>query len=162
MVIKKMKYVSDLHIIIREQQKIPVERWDIPVHSFEVEGGANRMINLKSTDEISISSEFEQARMHKNIIFYIPPTKDFLGVKLVGLRDNTLVLFELTFAISVYSGNRMTQMLRITSEFSSVRETPTPVGGTPPLLQTKIRLVRPQLFYGKFDTQRKKMVHKEI
>lgn len=45
----------------------------IPLKSFQVIGGAARTIELRTTDDISISSEFEQARSYKNITLYLPP-----------------------------------------------------------------------------------------
>ena len=165
----KMKYEAELYIITREGQKdkngnpVAVERIDIPVHSFEVEGGANRKINLASTDEVSISSEFEQARAHTNFIFYIPPTRDFLSVKLMNLSTaGSWQLFDITFVINIYSRGKKIQTLRIMSEMASLREPPTPVGSTPPLLMAKVRLVRPEMLHGQFDPKLRKIIHKKI
>lgn len=75
----------------------------IPVHYFEVEGGASRKIDLTSTGEFSIATEFEQARIYSNFIFYIPPTKDFLAAKLINLSDTKGKHFNFSFSVSVYS-----------------------------------------------------------
>jgi hypothetical protein len=164
-----MKYEAELYIITRGDQMnkngnpVVVERIDIPVHSFEVEGGANRKINLASTDEVSISSEFEQARAHTNFIFYVPPTKDFLALKLMNLSvAGNWQVFHFTFAVHVYSRGKKIQTLRIMSEMASLREPPTPIGKTPPLLMTKVRLVRPEMLHGQYDPKLKKIIHKKI
>lgn len=162
------KYEAELYIITRERVDAKgnpigdVERINIPVHSFEVEGGANRKINLTSTDEMSISSEFEQARAHANFIFYVPPTKDFLAVKLMNLSTTNFQLFDFTFVVSAYSNGKMIKTLRIISEMASFREAPTPVGNTPPLLMVKVRLVKPDLMHGQYDPKRKIIVHQKI
>ena len=162
-----MKYVSELYIITH--QKVDKsgnpfgteERVNIPVHSFEVEGGANRKINLNSTDEITVSSEFEQARSNSNFVFYIPPTKDFLAVKIMDLQKNS-IQFDLDFVVSVYSKGKITQTLRFSSDSAWFFQTPVPEGGTPPLLKTKVRFSGSQLLHGKLDPKRKKIVHREI
>jgi hypothetical protein len=51
------------------------------ISSFSVVGGASRSINLDSTDDISISSELEQARQYKNITLFMPPTKDHVDMQ---------------------------------------------------------------------------------
>ncbi len=164
-----MKYEAELYIITKQGTDTkgnpvgnPVERINVPVHSFEVEGGASRKINLTSTNESSISSEFEQARTHTNFIFYIPPTKDFLAVKLISLSTPNWQLFEFTFVVNTYSKGKKIQTLRITSEMASFREPPAPIGSTPPLLMAKVRLVRPELLHGQLDPKRKIIVHKKI
>ena len=156
-----MKYKAELYIITRMDQS-NIERIDIPVHSFEVEGGANRKINLNAADDVSISSEFEQARTFGNFILYIPPTKDFLALKLLGLSGNNYELFEFTFVVSMYSSGRKIQTLRITSEMASFREPPIPIGSKPPLLMAKVRLVRPEILHGHFDPKLHRIIHQKI
>ncbi len=163
-----MKYKAELYIITHEQKdnsgKIirDVERLNIPVHSFEVEGGANRKINLTSADEISVSSEFEQARMNKNIIFYIPPTKDFLALKLIDLRKNGPESFDIDFVISVYSRGKLISTLRLSSDVAWFFRHPAPEGKTPPLLKAWVRFTQAQLLHGQLDPRRKKIVHRQI
>jgi hypothetical protein len=166
----KFKYQAELYIITREQVDhkghpvdIPIERINIPVHSFEVEGGANRKIDLTSASETSISSEFEQARIYTNFIFYIPPTKDFMVVKLINLSSGkNSQLFEFTFVVSTLSNGKVIQTLRMTAEMASFRESPSPIGSTPPLLMAKVRLVSPKLLYGHFEPKMRRLIHTEI
>ena len=153
-----MKYKPELYIITKED---PIERINIPIRSFEVVGGANRTINFNSTDEISISSEFEQARTYKHIIFLIPPTQDFLAVKLINLNHN-FQFFDMTFAVSIYSGGKMIQSLRLSSEGAWFMTAPSPVGSSPPSLKAQVKFHEAHLLYGKFEGRYKKVVYKEI
>ena len=163
-----MKYKSQLYIITHGTHDSAgnligdPERLDIPVHSFEVDGGANRKINLSSTNEIAISSEFEQARINKNITFYIPPTKDFLALKLIDLRKNGPETFDITFVISMYSKGKVIQTLRISTDVAWFLRLPAPEGGTPPLLKAMVRFHSVQLLHGQYDPKRKKLVHTQI
>ncbi len=163
-----MKYKAELYIITHERTdnsgKVirEVERIDIPVNSFEVDGGANRKINLATVDEVSVSSEFEQARSLKNIIFYIPPTKDFLALKLIDLTRDGLEGFDITFAISMYSNGQLIKALRISSNFAFFIKPPAPEGKTPPLLKAWVRFNTAQLLYGQLDPKLKKLIHKEM
>lgn len=163
-----MKYKAELYIITHEQTdqsgKVirEVERIDIPVNSFEVDGGANRKIDLTTVDEVSVSSEFEQARSLKNIIFYIPPTKDFLALKLIDLTKNGPERFAITFVISIYSNGQLIKALRISAEHAWFTKTPAPEGKTPPLLKAWVRFNIAQLLYGQLDPKLKKLVHKEM
>lgn len=161
------RYEFEMYIITKEDPKNKdksIERLNIPVHSFEVDGGAKRKLNLKEIDEISVSSEFEQARMFKNIIFYIPPTKDFLALKIIDLRSPMISFFEMTFVVNIYSGGMRTQTLRFHNSSAWFVRVPAPVGSTPPLLKAEVHFhsENTQLMHGKYDTKRKKIVHKEI
>jgi hypothetical protein len=162
-----MKYKAELYIITHQQTdkdgKIirDVERINIPLHSFEVDGGANRKIELNSADEISVSSEFEQARVHKNIIFYVPPTKDFLAVKLVDI-GRTPEWFDITLVISIFSNGKLIKALRFSSGQAWFSRTPAPEGKTPPLLKGIVRFHESQLLHGQFDPKLKKFVHRAI
>lgn len=49
----------------------------VPINYFAVKGGANRLIDLTSADDISLVSELEQARKLRNITIYLPPSKNF-------------------------------------------------------------------------------------
>lgn len=162
-----MEYKSELYIIshARKDQDGKLiqeaEKLDIPVDSFEVDGGANRRINLKSTSEISVSSEFEQARVHKNIIFYIPPSKDFLALKLTDLRKDGPEWFNLVFVISIYSQGKLLKTLRISSLRAWFVRSPAPEG-SPPLLKAIVRFQDAQLFHGQLDPSGKKIVQEQV
>src|SRR5690349_797385 len=107
------KYRAELHIIPHDNgQDMPTEKLVFPIQAFEVDGGANRKINLGSreTDEISVASEFEQARANKNLVFYIAPTPDFRAIKLIQLGH---AFFDMNFTLDIYLGHIKTQSLWI-------------------------------------------------
>ena len=76
-----MTYRAKLNYAVYEDDKELASRRLIAVDSFEVDGGAFRTIKLKSTDDISISSELEQARTYKNVNLFLPSTKDGTDVE---------------------------------------------------------------------------------
>lgn len=160
-----MKYEGELHIITKEDpndKDKSIEKLVFPIDSFEVDGGANRKIVLKSADDVSVTSEFEQARSHKNLVFYIPPMKDFQAAKLIALRAGGLQFFEMNFTLNIYSGGKKIQSLWIGTENAWLLKTPTPEGSTPPVLRADIRFGNVDLLHGKYDPKRKKIVHKAI
>jgi hypothetical protein len=161
----KTKFEPELYITTRQRIDAngkAVAATDIlliPVHSFEVEGGANRKINLASVTEGVIFSEFEQARNYQTLIFYIPPTKDFLGVKLMNLAGKNWHPFDFIFSVSVFTDGKRTQILSLSSRGASLRETPVPVGSTPALLMLKVRVTKPDLTHGQLDPKTKEMIN---
>jgi hypothetical protein len=125
------------------------------VDFFEVDGGANRKIDLDSTDEFNIGSEFEQARIYKNIIFYIRADSD--SHKLIELSKSDKKDFFMSFSASVYSEAKLIRKVEIQSSATNFAETPIPVGKTPPLLKAKMILNRITLLIGLFDEKRNVM-----
>ena len=138
----------------------PTDLLDVPIHAFEVEGGANRKIETGAPNAISIASEMEQARSFKNITFYVLPTNNFLGVKLVGQRSPHIRFFDLTFEVGVYSGKVLTQNLFMHCARAWFVRVPTPMGGTPPLLQASVHFHSDsvKLRHGKYDAKKKVLV----
>src|SRR5262245_54034395 len=104
-----MKYEAELVILPwTADDGRPFEKASVPVKSFSVDGGANRTIDLKSTDDVSVASELEQARTHENLTVFIPPTNDFRAVKLVQLypAGGPGKIFSFTFVVCVYVKGR--------------------------------------------------------
>lgn len=163
-----VKYKYQLFIITQEQKDKSgriirrSERINIPVDFFEVDGGADRKIDVTSGDEISIGLEFEQARIYKNIVFYIPPTKDFLAVKLIDLRKNGPEQFSITFAIGVYIDGALSRSLVFSSESAWLFGHPELSDGKSPLLKMRVRFNNLLLIYGHFDPKLKRVNYKEI
>ena len=58
----------------------------VQVNYFSVKGGAKRIIDRTATDDISLVSEFEQARSFKNIFFIYRPAATSNGSILRKLR----------------------------------------------------------------------------
>jgi hypothetical protein len=162
-----MQYKSELYISVREHKdkdgKVTQagQKLNIPVNLFEVDGGTNRKIDLGSPDEFSVGNEFEQARNYKNIIFYIPPTNDFVGVKLMELRSSGITYFDMIFAISTYSNGKLIKTHRFSAELAWLFRVPS-VEGAPPLLKAWVRYHDAQLAYGQLDPKRGMIVHQHI
>src|SRR5215203_2405173 len=86
---KEMKYKSFFHFFVTDGNSDKYVNLNLAVDSFEVNGGASRVVDLKTTDDISLASEFEQARAFKNITLYLPPTSDHMD------RDAALALSDI-------------------------------------------------------------------
>ena len=111
---------------------------------------------------VALVSEFEQARNYKTMIFYIPPTKDFLALKLMNLATKNWQLFDFIFGVSIFSNGKLTQALSIISRAASLRETPVPVSGTPALMRLKVRVKNPDLSHGQFDAKTNQMINNRL
>lgn len=70
----------------------------IPVSFFGVKGGAKRIIDLTVSDDLSLVSEFEQARSFKNIALYLPPTSNFEWLDLTEISIHRLSFLMVFFA----------------------------------------------------------------
>lgn len=164
----KIRYKSELEIILANTIKVwgsshdLEQRISVPVHSFEVTGGTNRKINLASADEVNVALEFEQARTFKNLVFYIPPTNDFLSLKLVELANQQGREFAFYFFVAVYSGGKLTSGYSIETNSAYFLGTPAPIGSTPPLLRAKLKINSPFLSYGKADKKNGEVRLEEI
>lgn len=128
------------------------ERYDVPVHSFEVSGGAYRFIKLSSTDDISISSELEQARALKNLTLYLPPTKDGTDMEVALELTNVALLkapFTLALSVERYSGGKMLEGLALIAESATLKTRPWVVPLK--LLMVEIKLPSAKLYRGKIQ-----------
>jgi hypothetical protein len=97
-----MKYKSFFHFFVSDGDSSKYVNLDLTVDSFEVHGGASRVIDLKTTDDISISSEFEQARALKNITLYLPPTSDYTDRNAaLALNDIAINKLKVNVMVSV-------------------------------------------------------------
>jgi hypothetical protein len=137
----------------------PVSVEGFPVHGFEVNGGAARIINLDATDDISITSEFEQARRYENIILYLPPAKDFSVLKLVELRNGGIKHFNLLFEVDITSSGTKIQSVSLYATGAWLQKYPTPVGKKAAFLSLAIGFHGASLVHGRLD--RKKHVYNE-
>lgn len=162
------KYRFKLYIFTnpdKSEKDKPEEVLLAPIDSFEVEGGATRKIEINSTNDISLSAEFEQARMYKTITFYILPTKNFLGVKLMELRSPAVIKhFDFTFVVNTYFKGILSQTLRLQCFQAWFRKSPTPIGSTPPLLKAEagFHADKVKLLHGKYDQTQKKLIEEEV
>jgi hypothetical protein len=83
----------------------------LPVSYFGVNGGAKRIIDLTSADDLSLVSEFEQARSFKNISLYLPSTKNFEWLDLTEIS-----IHRLQFVMYFFTQGKIGQT--ITHEFT--------------------------------------------
>jgi hypothetical protein len=138
------------------------ERYGGFVDFFEVDGGADRKIEISSALDFHISSEFEQARIYKNIILYMRPGGDTFA-KLLDLSKSGKKDFFMGFTVLVWSDTgHFTRQMEIQSFATNFAGTPIPVGKTPPLLKMKMMMNRIQLNIGRFDEKRKVMYLESI
>lgn len=110
-----MKYKAYLNFqVAGDDDQNLYKNSNLPVAAFQVDGGASRIIKLKSTDDISLVSELEQARTFGNLYFYLSGTKGSKDMKAaVDLNaiahDETT--FQLLFIVERYSGGKLLEGL---------------------------------------------------
>jgi hypothetical protein len=126
----------------------------VAISSFSVVGGSRRTINLKATNDFSISSEFEQARQYKNITLFMPPTSGGDDMKVaVELTENAgtknpLILY---FDIEKYANGKRIEMFRIIDFGASIKKPPQIVAEG--LLMIEVSLGTPQIGYGESNSK---------
>jgi hypothetical protein len=128
------------------------------VDSFEVDGGADRKIEIGTAVDFNISSEFEQARAYKNIILYIKADSE--SHKLLELSKSGKKDFFMFFAVLVSSDEgHFIRKVEIQSSATNFAGTPIPVGKT---LKAKMTLNEIRLLVGVYDEKRKVMHSESI
>ena len=160
-----IRYQSNLQIVnYLKNAKLndKPEVFHVPVHSFEVDGGTERRIDLTSSDELTIGSEFEQARTYTNFVFYILPTKDFMAVRLMNIAQTNGKHFNLTFNVSVIADGKVIRKLNLESYAARFLEAPLYVAGEPPLLKARVRLQYIRLEHGQSNGQDNSITYKQI
>lgn len=88
-----------------------------------VEGGAKRTINLTSADDISLVSEFEQARSFKNIWLYLAPAQNFEWLDLTKVAFHKLPI-SIAFFTFGNIGNTPVRSLKILCTNAKINEIP--------------------------------------
>ena len=154
----KMSYGASLLIVVRPAvsgKAARPEELRFPVRSFQVAGGAHRKIELSSTNEGSIGSEFEQARIYKNVILYLGSGAGSPSAELVNLSKSGRKDFSMSFTVSVYDdrGNPV-RRYDLQSFATNFAEIPAPAGNTPPSLRARLLLSSPRVLHGRRDEQR--------
>ena len=74
----------------------------VPVSLFLVQGGAKRIIDLTSTDDLSLVSEFEQTRNFKNDSLYLSPTQNFEWLDLTEVA-----IYKLPISIAFFTNGNI-------------------------------------------------------
>ena len=95
----------------------------IPVSYFSVKGGAKRIIDLSATDDLSLVSEFEQARSFKNISLFLPPTKNFEWLDLTEISIHHLPVIIYFFAQGKV-GKTITHEFTLSCKNAEITESP--------------------------------------
>jgi hypothetical protein len=122
------------------------------ISAFSVVGGAHRSINLDSTDDVSISSELEQARQYKNITLFMLPTHahDDMDVAMnlvnIALEKSTLWV---DFFIAKFANGKVIEELRLICADTTIIRPPALVAQH--LLMIELQLPSVTLSHGKPD-----------
>jgi hypothetical protein len=148
-----VKYKSFLDYYYEFDDLLYNKGQSIPIISFSVEGGANRKIYLASSSDISITSEMEQARAHKNITLFMPPTKNHVdmeaAVELIGIALNKPADFGIDFWVEKRLGNNQLERLSLHEENPALIKRPTVIAGH--LLMIEVSLPDAFLELGKWQ-----------
>lgn len=143
-----MKYKASFKYIVGEDGD--ELKNTVPIYAFQVDGGANRNVRLKSTNDISIASEMEQARSFKNIRLYLSPTKDHKDMQtaldLTAAVTKKLPLLTI-LDIRKYSGGKFIGGLWLNDPQSSIRTEPYKTHAK--FLVVEIALLSAMLFHGR-------------
>jgi hypothetical protein len=150
-------YHGSLKIIVQKlikgKREWTPESLGFGVDSFEVDGGADRKIEVSSGIDFHISSEFEQARSYKNIILYVQAGSE--SHKLLELSKSDKKDFFMFFAVLVWSDEgHFIRQIEIQSSATNFAGTPIPVGKT---LKAKMILNGIKLNVGVYDEKRNVM-----
>ena len=95
----------------------------VPLSYFSVAGGATRKIKLSTTDDLSLSSELEQARRFSNIRLYLSPKSVFSSGELIQIAAKNIT-FGMTVAVSCRFGKTVSQSLLFGSKDARLVEMP--------------------------------------
>ena len=127
-------------------------KFSVSANSFSVVGGASRTINLNSTNDISITSELEQARQYKNITVFMPPSptsEDMeVAVELIDCAlKKTVLIFD--FHVSKYSNGRMIEELNLVDAKATISKTPSIVANRSLMIEVSLpSAILTDAFYG--------------
>lgn len=127
---------------------------DIPVSSFFVIGGSTRVIGLRSTGDNTLSAEFEQARIYKNLQLDISSPKNAVSVT-ADLMEMAFkkAAFNLTFVVQAYSGRIKVSSLLLFCHNATLKQNPIPQPGNSLALDISIPDV--SLYHGGLNNRRK-------
>lgn len=158
-----MSYKCELHYSINEGDEYITGRTNIPVRFFQVDGGANRFIKVSATDDVNIAAEFEEAGAHKNVILYLPPTKDGndmeTALELTGVALDKKLSLNMSLDIEKHSGGRMIESFVLAENAATLKQRPFIVGSQ--MLKVELRLPAAKWYRGKPDKKNKNVVNLE-
>lgn len=123
----------------------------VDVSLFKVKGGAKRVVDLTSTDDISLVSELEQARTFKNLVLYLPPASDFEWLDLIEIATHKLPV-SMRFIAFGHIGNTLTQSFVLASKTASITGIPIKkISEKKLLLEVKLAISDIRLIHGSHD-----------
>lgn len=118
-----IQYAAGLSYKAVKLNEISMMEGTFEVTSFAVKGGAKRLIELSSTDEVSLISEFEQARSFKNLIVFLSAGDIFSVNDLRHLVKNNQSV-SINFGVTEYRNKIFSQTLLLTCEKAKIVENP--------------------------------------
>lgn len=125
----------------------------VDVSLFKVKGGAKRVVDLTSTDDISLVSELEQARTFKNLVLYLSPAKDFEWLDLIEIATHKLPV-SMKFIAFGQVRNTLTQSFVLASKTASITEIPVKkISEKKLLLELKLAISDVRLIHGSHDKE---------
>jgi hypothetical protein len=124
----------------------------VPVAQFAVKGGAKRKINFNLTDDISLVSEFEQARSFKNISLYLPRTKGFEWHNLWEIAEHGLPV-SIAFFTSGNVGQTVKHQFTLVCQNAQITDQPSREidWGNNDVLRVSLSLPDIKLVHGSFQ-----------
>lgn len=145
-----MKYKAYVNFRVLDGEESLFRNTDIPLAHFQVQGGATRVVNFKSTDDIMLIGELKDAQQHKNIVLYLPPTKDHKDMK--AAMDLTAIAkegwdFVLSIVVERYSNGKLLEGFLLGINSAVLKTHPMIVGGN--LLLVEVKFEDSKLHQGK-------------
>ena len=124
----------------------------VPVTQFAVKGGAKRKIDLTSADDISLVSEFEQARSFKNISLFLARTRGFEWHNLWEIAEHGLPV-SIAFFTSGSVGKIVKNQFTLVCPNAKITDQPGKVldWGNNEMLRVNLSLPEIKLVHGSFQ-----------
>lgn len=99
----------------------------VPIVRLKVDGGADRIIDIQSTSDISLTSELEQARSFKNLILGMPPSNNGddmrAALDLTEAATGKTSLF-VSFYLYKFTNGKSTEGFRLMSWEATIKKPP--------------------------------------
>jgi hypothetical protein len=145
-----MKYKGYINFRVIDGEQALFRNIDVPLANFQVQGGATRVIDLAATDDISLVAEFKEAQSYKNLVLYLPPTRDHKNIK--AALDLAAIAkegwdFVLSIVIERFSSGKLLEGFLLGINQAVLKTAPRIVGGN--LLLMEVGFDHSRLHQGK-------------
>ena len=114
---------SDVEVEVLFPKIVNLANASVPILCFSVDGGANREIRMTEANDISLTSEFEQARQYKNLTLLLLPGYAFPTYDLMEIGHKNLP-FEMTVQVIGRAGKSLSETLVFTAENARMKGMP--------------------------------------